>query len=190
MAQPLPLRGRRTALLPSLLLALSSALAAQTTGVPGINDYTINAFGSGGSSCVPLCAPAPTTLNLAVSSVPGNPVMFVITDCPCRACVFPWLPNGCLPAIPPATFPPCNSTTNQSLDLFLPAPGCTILFSAFLITNAAGIASLPLNVPTLSSVPCGVPLSTQAVVFDVCGTGGNPPGPGPLVLTQAFQLTL
>ena len=174
----------------SLLFALLAAsAAAQVTGVPGINDYTINGFVSGSTSCTPMCFPTGgIVLNLNVSTAPGNPVLVLFSDCPCRGCSFPWFPNTCTPAIPPAFMPPCNSTTNQSIDIFLLATPCSIVWSQFLFANAAGQANLILPVPTFTTPPCTQVLSTQAVVFDVCGTGGNPPGPGPFVMTQAYSV--
>jgi len=177
---------------PVPLLLLSTALIrpapAQVTGVPGINDYTINGLGSGGTSCIPLCIPSPTTLTLVVNTVPGNAVIVFFSDCPCRGCSFPWLPNACVPPIPPALAPPCSGLTNQSIDIFFGVPGCTIVFSQFLFANAAGVASLVLPVPPFGSVPCSALFSTQSLVFDLCGTGGSPPGPGPFVLTQAYSI--
>jgi hypothetical protein len=66
---------------------------------------------------------------------------------------------------------------------------CPILFTAFVITNAAGIASVTITIPPLSTLPCTMaPLSTQAVVLDPCGVGGPPAGPGPFVLTQGYSI--
>lgn len=175
----------------ALGLALAcGSLTAQVTGVPGINDYTINGSTSGSQSCTALCMPSPLLLTMAVNTVPGAPVVIVWTDCPCRGCAVPWPANACTPAIPFGTIPACL-TTNQSLDFF-PVPGCNILFQATLIANAAGVASLTVAVPPLSAgtVPCGpnTRLSTQAVVIDPCGVGGLPLGPGPFVLTQAYDV--
>jgi hypothetical protein len=172
-----------------LLAALASFPArAQTTGVAGRNDYTINGSTPGSTSCPLLCFPSPATLNLWVTTVPGNPVIVIWNGCPCRPCVTPWPPNGCVPPIPPATFPPCSSTTNQSIDMLIAAP-CPILFSAFLLANSAGLASMTLTIPLLSTPPCTMPpISTQAVVIDPCGVGGPPAGPGPFVLTQAYSV--
>jgi hypothetical protein len=172
-----------------MALGLAAATAAQTTGIPGLNDYTINGVVSGSATtCLPMCFTTPTTLSLDVSTLPTNAVLFVITDCPCRLCAIPWTPNACLPPLPPAPFPPCNGGTNQSLDIFLAAPGCTILWSSFAFPNAAGLASVALPIPTFSTPPCQALFSTQAIVFDFCGTGGIPVGPGPFVLTQAYTL--
>jgi hypothetical protein len=170
-----------------LTALLASPAPAQTTGVAGINDYTINGLTAGSTSCPNLCFPAPTVLTLSVSTAPGNPVMMFFTPCACRVCSVAWFANGCLPLIPPALTPPCNGTTNQSLDMAL-SIGCPIVYSAFLIADAAGIANLTLSVPTFGTAPCAATFSTQAVVFDVCGTGGNPVGPGPFVLTQAYTV--
>jgi hypothetical protein len=51
---------------------------------------------------------------------------------------------------------------------------------------------MTINVPLLSpgTVPCTAlsSFSTQAVVLDLCGVGGPPVGPGPFVLTQAYDV--
>ncbi len=174
----------------ALALACAGSAVAQVTGVPGINDYTLNGLVSGSQSCTSLCFPSPTTLTMAVNTTPGAPVIVYWTTCPCRGCSVPWPPNACAPGIPLGFLPGCTAT-NQSIDFF-PAAGCAVVFSATLIANAAGIASLTVTVPLLSggTVPCSpnVRLSTQAVVLDLCGVGGPPVGPGPFVLTQAYDV--
>ena len=183
---------RKLSIALGLTLLLTGARAnAQVTGVPGINDYTLNGSTSGSTSCTTLCMPAPLNLTMAVSTVPNAPVVVFWTDCPCRGCSIPWPPNACAPAIPFGSIPAC-SLTNQSIDFF-PVPNCQILFQFTLIANSAGVASLTLSVPPLNlgTVPCapGNPtLATQAVVLDPCGVGGFPVGPGPFVLTQAYDV--
>ncbi len=176
----------RSAVLLGLLLAAGAR--AQTTGVPGMNDYTINGLTSGSSSCTQLCFASPLTLNMVVSGPPNSAAMIFWTDCPCRGCAIPWPANPCVPAIPFGTLLPC-AATNQSLD-FLPIPGCQVLFSAFVLTNTAGVAAVSLNVPLIgnSAQPCSLRFSTQAAVIDPCGVGGPPIGPGPFVLTQAYDV--
>lgn len=171
----------------AVLLPIASAVA-QTTGVPGINDYTLNGLVSGSSSCTQLCFATPTNLTMAVQTVPGAIAVVVWTDCPCRGCAFPWPANTCVPPIPFGTAAPC-SATNQSLD-FVPIPGCNILFQGFLFANAAGLASQTLALPPLgsSAQPCALRFTTQAVVLDPCGLGGPPLGAGPFVLTQAYDV--
>ena len=68
-----------------LTIAAAPALA-QTTGVPGINDYTINTFTSGSQSCTQLCIPTPATITMSVNTTPGAFVIIYWTDCPCRGC--------------------------------------------------------------------------------------------------------
>lgn len=176
-------------ILPLLFVAASiiTTATAQVTGVPGINDYTLNGLVSGSTSCTPLCIPSPVPLTMTVNTAPGNGVMIFFTDCPCRSCAFPWPPNTCFPGIPPAPTPPCNGATNQSLDLFVAAP-CVIIYSAFLVANAAGIASQTVLVPGFTTGPCGALFTTQAIVIDPCGNGGFPIGPGPFVMTQAYNI--
>lgn len=172
------------------LAAVAAPLAAQTTGVAGINDYTVNGSTPGSSSCPAVCIPTPGTITMTVNTVPGAFVIFVWTDCPCTGCAIPWAANVCTPSIPNGTSSACAST-NQSLD-FLPVPGCNILFTGTAFANAAGLASIVLTVGSLGNgtVPCGPfnRLSTQAVVFDPCGVGGIPLGAGPFVVTQAYDV--
>lgn len=171
-------------------LTFAAAAAAQTTGVAGINDYTINGSVPGSQSCTSLCLPSPTVLTMSVNTIPGTAVIVVWTDCPCRGCAIPWPANSCAPSIPNGIIPACL-TTNQSIDFF-PVPGCSILFQATLIANAAGVASMTVTVPPLSAgtVPCGpnTRLTSQAVVIAPCGVGGLPLGPGPFVLSQAYDV--
>ncbi len=169
------------------LLLTAAPLLAQTTGVAGINDYTVNGSTPGSTSCASLCFPnGNLPLTFAVNTVPGNPVLVVVTDCPCRGCITPWFNNTCSPAIPPASFPLCAGT-NQSLDLFL-GPGCNVIFLAWMTANAAGQASMTVNVPPFTTPPCSQVFATQAIVIDACGTGGPTTGPGPFVITQAYTL--
>ena len=171
-------------------LLLTGSLLAQVTGVPGKNDYTINGSTSGSQSCNTLCLPSPVVMNLSVNTVPGNLVIIVFTDCPCRGCSIPWPSNTCSPALPLGFIPPCN-TTNQSIDFF-PIPGCNIVWSATLVADAAGNANISVAVPPIlaGTVPCtlNTTLSTQAVIFDPCGLGDAPLGAGPFVLSQAYSV--
>ena len=173
------------------LLAAIAPLAAQTTGVAGINDYTVNGVAPGSSSCPQVCIPTPGIITMNVNTVPGAFVVIVFTDCPCRGCAIPWAANACTPAIPNGIFPAC-STTNQSIDFF-PIPGCNVIWSGTAIATAAGQATILLPVPLIAigTVPCSTfqMISTQAIVFDPCGLGGVPIGPGPFVLTQAYDVT-
>lgn len=163
-------------------LAIAPALA-QTTGVPGINNYTINSLGSGGTSCVPLCFPnGSLNLNLAISAPLGAIAIAFFNFCPCLPCQLPGPTNACLPTIPSTA---CGS--NQSFDMDL-SPPCGIPFNFTLVVNTAGVYSATIPIPPLPGPPCGViTLSTQAIVFNACGLGTFAV-PGPFVLTQAFTI--
>ena len=170
-----------------LALALGSTLTAQVTGVPFMNDYTLNGLTSGSQSCTPLCFPSPVTLTMTVTTPPGAFVVVFWMNCPCNGCALPWPPNACTPAIPNGIG--ACATTNQSIDLNLV---CTVIFNPVMTANSAGFASMTISVPLLSPgiVPCTAfsTFSTQAVVLDLCGVGGPPVGPGPFVLTQAYDV--
>lgn len=183
-----PLRIARSLLVVLTVLLMALTARAQVTGVAGINDYTINGSIPGSTSCNNICLPPPVTVVMQVSTVPNTAVFFIWNPCPCRACVTPWTLNSCLPVIPLATIPPCSGTTNQSLDMLL-SPNCPIIWSGLAISSAAGIATISIPIPPLTTLPCAGPrFSTQAVVVNTCGTGGPPAGPGPFVLTQAYNL--
>ena len=172
------------------LAAVVAPLVAQTTGVAGMNDYTVNGSTPGSTSCPQVCIPTPGTISMSVNTAPGAFVVIIWTDCQCLGCAIPWAPNSCVPVIPNGTAAGCT-TTNQSID-FLPAPGCNILWSGTAVANAAGQATIVLTVPSFANgtVPCGPfnRLTTQAIVFDPCGVGGAPIGPGPFVLTLASDV--
>jgi len=174
----------RTRLLLAALLAMGSAFA-QTTGVVGNNDYTINGLGSGSTSCTSLCFPnGGITLTLTVAAPPGSAVFVFFNFCTCQACYLPAPSNACVPPLPATA---CGGT-NQSLDMNLTA-ACGIAFSTLMGVNSAGQASLLLPIPTLPGTPCAVAtLSTQAIVINTCGLGIPPPFPGPFVLTQGYTL--
>lgn len=164
---------------------LATTATAQTTGVIGINDYTVSGLGSGSTSCTPLCFPnGGVTLNLAISAPAGSFAIVVFNFCPCTACSLPAPANACLPAIPPTA---CGAS-NQSLDMNLTA-ACGIAFSAFVATNSAGTLSLALPIPTITGPPClNFTISTQAAVINPCGLGVPGLVPGPFVLTQGYTL--
>lgn len=162
---------------------LAAALAAQTTGTPGINDLTVNNFGSGTASCQTTCFPTPNVLSLDVSTATGNVVVFVFSFCVCGPCQWPWPSNACTPAIPIST---CTNT-NQSFDLFL-APFCAtqVVGTAFAV---GGVATLPFPVPLMPLAACtNLRTSFQAIVIDPCGVGGGSALGGPFVLTQAINV--
>jgi hypothetical protein len=166
------------------LLAIAPALA-QTTGVPGMNDYTINSLGSGSTSCTPLCFPnGGVTLGLNVSAPTGSVIIFVFNFCPCLACSLPAPANACTPTIPSTA---CGGS-NQSADINL-SSACGIALTLVGVTNTAGTVSAILNIPPLVGPPCSiVQLSTQAVVINPCGLGVPPSLSGPFVLTQGYTL--
>ncbi len=172
----------------TLSVLLSAALAtAQTTGVPGMNDYTVNGLGSGTTSCTTMCFPnGGLTLNLQVSAPPGAFAIVLFSLCPCTTCSLPGPTNSCFPTIPNTA---CGGTTNQSLDLNMTA-ACGIVFSAVMAPNSAGTPglSMPLTIPAFTGLPCtNAVLATQAAVIDPCGAGlfGVP---GPFVMTQSYTL--
>ena len=171
-------------ILPAALLAITPVFA-QTTGVPGMNDYTINSLGSGSTSCTSLCFPnGNVTLALNISAPVGSVCVAVFNFCPCTTCWLPAPPNACVPVIPPTA---CGGS-NQSADINLTA-ACGVALSLVMVTNTAGTIGATLTIPPLPGPPCGViSLSTQAVVIDPCGVGVPPPFGGPFVLTQAYTL--
>jgi hypothetical protein len=165
-------------------IATTALALGQTTGVPGINDYTINGSACSGSpSCTSCCFQTPVALNCSVSAPNGSIVIVVWSFCPCLAGFSCGPPNACTPAIPSTA---CGSTTNQSLDLVL---GCVM--TPFVgVGNTAGLASVVVNIPNMGpAAPCSIgPLSTQAVVFNPCGFGASPFF-GPFVFTQAYSVS-
>lgn len=153
-----------------LVLGLAGAVAAQgTTGVPTINDYTLNGMTSGSSSCT-LLSPFPSgPAVLKVSTAPGAPVVFMFNlGCPCKTCFFPWAPATC--PMPPLL---CATFTNQAFEL-TNFPGCTLL-SAGVFAGASGSATLTVIVPPM------IRFSTQAVLLHPCNAG--------LVFTQAYDVS-
>ncbi len=175
----------RTFFLPLVAFLAVCTAPAQTTGVVGINDYTINGLGSGSTSCTTLCFPGGgLTLTLAASAPVGSIVLVLFNFCPCLVCSLGGPTNACLPPIPATA---CGGS-NQSLDMSL-AAGCGIAFSAVITVNSAGVLALSLPIPSFTGPPCtNATLSTQAVVIDPCGLGLFAV-PGPFVLTQSYTLT-
>jgi hypothetical protein len=169
------------------ILFAAAATLAQTTGVPGINDYTINSLGSGTTSCTTFCFPnGNLNLNLQVSAPAGAFAIVLFNFCPCTTCSLPGPTNACLPLIPSTA---CGASTNQSLDMSLTA-ACGIAFSAVLAPNSAGTPglSMQLPIPAFTGLPCmNATLSTQAAVIDPCGMGLFGLA-GPFVMTQSYTL--
>lgn len=151
---------------------ISSAEAQGTTGVPGLNDYTIAGMFSGSSSCGFLPGfPGGSVQPHTISTTPNTQVAWLFTlspNCLCRPCFFPFPNQGACPP-PPNTACP---TTNQSLDIVL---GCGIIAVSG-ISDAAGFATLNVTMP-----PPGFAYGTQAVAFQSCATP-----PFPFLLTQAY----
>lgn len=147
------------ALLASLsLAALGSLAGAQTTGVPGYNDYTVNTLGSGATSCHSVSIPGggPTLFEVS-TPMPGMPVIQLFSLCPCTPC---WAP---LPESPcPLPYTACGvpgTVSNQSWDIDL----ICYIGNAAGVSGAGGIYSQILNLPP------GIVFSTQAAVIDFTG---------------------
>jgi hypothetical protein len=151
--------------------ALAAAPAAQgTTGVPGINNYTVNGMIPGSTSC-PFLGPFPAgPMVFSVSTAPGAPVAFFFNvNCPCVPCFFPWVPATCpLPALG------CGALTNQAFELNSTFAFCVFL-SASTSANTAGVATITISVPPT------IRFSTQAVLIHPCNAG--------LVFTQAYNVS-
>ena len=146
-------------LLPILLLA--SAVSAQTTGVVGVNDYTINNAISGSTSCNKvLLGGLPITFKITAAA--NSSVVLLFSLCPCSSNFF-------------AMGTSCALT--QTLDLNLTCP----LFTFNSVTGAGG--TMLFVVPPFVCAPPGTFLfSTQGVVFD------SSCFPWPFRLTQAYDV--
>jgi hypothetical protein len=168
-----------------LTAVLATSIAAQTTGVPGINDLDLNGFGAGTTSCSTICYPnGNVSLNYTASVPPGAFVLVFFTFCPCLPCQLAAPTNACLPPIPPTACGP----SNQSLDLNINA-ACGPLVSLPMSINTAGVLGLSINIPPFVGPPCSnAVLTAQAVVLDPCGLGLFA-APGPFVFTQAITAT-
>jgi len=169
--------GSRSSLIAALLLSvglLAGDAAAGVTGVPGINDYTINtACSSGSMSCTPCNYVSPITMTFDVSTAPGLPVVYAFSFCPC-APDFAFLPPlAC--ALPFTSF---AASTNQSIDISL---GCVTTFVTA-TSLATGVATLTFPVPLLTTP---ITLGTQAAVVGLpCAL------PTAFTMTQAYSLTI
>lgn len=153
-------------------IALAPAPRAQgTTGVAGVNDYTISGLVFGSASCAFITVPAFTPQIFTIWSAPNVPVLFLFSvspNCPCRPCFLPFPPQAC--PVPPNTLCP---PTNNSLDLGL-LGGCPLVAVPG-TTDAAGIAVLPLLMPGP-----GATFGTQGIAA--------PPCSNPFQFTQAYQI--
>lgn len=169
-------------LLSTLLLSLflPTALAAQTQGVSGINNYWLTPGGTpGGSSCKPLLFTTPGNLTMNASSVAGVSYVVLWSTCPCIAC-------SAVPALGIAScLPPPSSAcfaSNQFLESPIVAACITFNFSG--VTTAAGSGSITVPVPSVGSVP--VKLSSQTIFFG--GPPGCPPAPFFVLVSQAWDV--
>jgi len=156
-----------------LTAALTLTAAAQgTTGVAGVNDYTVGGMIPGSSSCTLLFpVPAGPTV-FSINTAPGAPVVFFFNlNCPCKACLFPWVPATC--GMPPLT---CFTPSNQAFELDTSSGICTLL-SAATTANAAGNASITINLPPT------IRFSTQGVLLHPCDASN-------LIFTQAYNVSV
>lgn len=169
--------GSRSSLLAALLLSaflLETDASAGVTGVPFVNDYTINTTClSASTSCNPCSYVSPITMSFDVTTTPGMPVVFAFGFCPCSA-DFAFLP----PVACGLPFTSFGATTNQSIDISL---GCPITFIVG-TSLATGVANITFPVPLLTAP---ITLSTQAAVVGLpCAA------PTAFVMTQAYSLTI
>ena len=138
----------------ALALALFAAPAtAQTTGMPGMNDYTVNGALSGATSCITPVVPLFVPLTFTVSTLPGFPVAILFNFCP-----GPLGGPSCLAGFAP--FVPCFLPPINSLDITYGVAPCVGI-------PVFGVAD-PLGFFTIMLPPCGIPgyeFSTQAVIF-------------------------
>lgn len=159
---------------------LAFPAGAQTTGVPNINDYVVDGFGSGATSCVVYNKPGGGLTTFEVfARAAGLPVVLLFSvappgvACPCRLCSMPMLPSPCL--IP---FTACGGS-NQSVDAGL-LPPCFLVFQTNATTPLGG-AGYSINT---INVPAGMVFSTQAFILDpVCLSGSLP-----AVASQAYTV--
>lgn len=132
----------------ALVVSLASATLAQTTGIPGVNDLTVNGLFSGSTSCTGVTICTPATVTFGVTASPGTSVVLFASPGPCIA-GWQTLSNLC---------------SGTSIDISLvPEP----LQLASGTTDATGSYSATFPLPELVSVT----LSVQAALFDSCGLG-------------------
>ena len=127
------------------ILLLASVAGAQTTGIPGFNDYTLNGAVSGSTSCTGLTFATPLTLDMQVSTVASTSVFLLFNPAPCSPAAL--------------ALPTCQGST---LDLTF--PGITAIGP--MLSDSAGIATMSVAIPALATA---ITFSTQAVMFP-CGT--------------------
>ncbi len=161
--------------LTKILVALAAfafapvAAHAQTTGVPGFNDYIVNGTLSGSTSALTVNVPGGGPTIFELSSTPFTPVAFFFSLCPASPCWFPLSPVGC-----PIPFTACSGTTNNSIDIDFSCP--TLVMS--MTTDAFGFASSVINLPP------GMVFSTQAGVLHPCAAP-----PIRVMMSQAYTVT-
>lgn len=164
----------RSLLSPALLLlglsAVSAPASAQTTGFPGVNDYTIAGLGSGSTSCTFLVPPLGGGWPLTVSTgIPALPVLFQVN-------LVGFVP-GCVPGAFPLPPLPCLPfVAGHSIDLLL-GPGSIPLITYATVSDPFGFATV-FGPPI--PIPLGLTVATQAYSID--------PTCGGLVATQAYTL--
>ena len=124
------------------LLVLTIPTQAQTTGIPGFNDYTINALGSGSTSCTAISVITPTILSLQVSGPPATPVIIYISFAPCVGT--------------PPFITSCQGTLLHLATSPLPIP------LSFGFTDVAGNYTFTISLPPISPP---ITIATQAVLF-------------------------
>ncbi len=161
------------------LCAFATTAVAQTTGVPGFNDYTIAGSGSGSTSCtaVNIAGGGPTTFQ--VSTAPGAPVVFLFTpNCPCSPCFFPLPATSSACPIPYTACVSSDGTaTNQSLDLIL--SGTCSMLAVTVPADAFGNATISIN------LPAGWLIGTQAAAAHPCNASSS----FPVLMTQSYTVT-
>jgi hypothetical protein len=161
---------------------LAGTAVAQTTGVPGINDLTLNGLFSGLTSCATTCFPnGNVTLTYTVSVAPGAIPFVLFNLCPCQPCSLTAPPNFCAPPIPATA---CGGS-NQSFDLDLNA-ACGPIVLLPVGPTTTGVVGVSITVPPIPGPPCtNLALTAQAMILDLCGAGLTV-APGPFVFSQAI----
>lgn len=146
-----------------LAMVLGGLVPAQTLGIPCCNDYTINAFGSGTTSCTLYVNPPASPLVFSVNTFATGTAVYYAFSCQCmvNSLVFP----GC-----------CGAINSVDIDL-----SCLLvpLVGPFIPTvNSAGCATHSL---TVGFCPPFFTFTTQALIIDpTCPVGFR--------TTQAFDV--
>ena len=145
------------------LLTLTSFAAAQTTGVPGVNDLRVNLMGSGTTSCntIPYLGVGPLPVVFDVTCAPMTPVIFLISP----SCTAPGIPF--LPSAPAACGGPLAGTPPTNLWLSLNFP---ILLTVGASSGTIGQARTFLQLP--GPMPPGMSAAVQALMLNTCSPWG------------------